>query len=224
MHLTQVKHTLISDDVYQRIRDAIFSGELTAGQRLDIKRLAEEFGVSNHPVNEALNRLALEGLVTVKPRSGTFVRTLTLPDINHILDARLMIETFAVSSIADPKPDSLVVLAEKVTVLKMVANEDPFLFGAYNEADIGFHETLVELSGNPELLRLYRSLHSHFVTARVYFVMALAKAIANEDDHQDIYQALVNRDYARAQKLLQRHITDAKEGILGMIQKGEVRL
>ena len=132
MHVTQVKHTLISDDVYQRLRDATFSGELASAQRLDIKRLAEEFGVSNHPVNEVLNRLALEGLVTVKPRSGTFVRTLTLPDIHHIVDARLMIETFAVSSIADPSPELLDVLAEKAAVLNGVANEEPFLLGAYN--------------------------------------------------------------------------------------------
>ncbi len=224
MHVTQVKHTLISDDVYRRLRDAIFSGELASAQRLDIKRLAEEFGVSNHPVNEALNRLALEGLVTVKPRSGTFIRTLTLPDIHHILDARLMIETFAVSSISDPSPDSLAVLAEKAAVLSGVANEEPFRFGAYNEADIGFHETLVELSGNPELLRLYRSLHAHFVTARAYFGRALEKAIANEDDHRDIYLAIVRRDYGRARNLVLRHITDAKEGVLGIVQNAGVRL
>ncbi len=224
MHVAQVKHTLVSDDVYRRLRDAVFSGELAAGQRLDIKRLAEEFGVSNHPVNEALNRLALEGLVIVKQRSGTFIRTLTLPDIHHILDARLMIEVFAVSSITDVNPDLLAVLAEKGEALNRTANEKPFLFGVYNEADIGFHETLVELSDNPELLRLYRSLHSHYVTARAYFVTALEKTIANESDHHQIYQAIASRDYGRARSLVLRHITDAKEGILEMVRNGGMRL
>ena len=224
MHVTQVRHILISDDVYKRLRDAIFSGELGSGERLDIRRLADEFGVSNQPVKEALNRLALEGLVSIKPRSGTFVRTLTLADIHHILDARLMIETFAVSAISDPDPALLAALGAKAAELKRSAHEQPFQLGHYNETDIDFHETLVQMSENPELLRLYRSLHSHFVTARVYFVTALEKTLANEDDHQHIYQALVHRDIAQARNIVKRHISDAKEGIVHLVQSGEIQL
>ena len=223
MYVTQVRHILISDDVYRRLRDAIFSGELASGERLDIRRLADEFGVSNQPVKEALNRLALEGLVSIKPRSGTFVRTLTLADIHHILDARLMIETFAVSAISDPDPALLAALGAKAAELKRSAHEQPFQYGQYNEVDIGFHETLVQMCGNPELLRLYRSLHSHFVTARAYYVMALEKAIADEDDHRDIHEAIAGRDFTRARLAVERHITAAKEGILNMAQSGGAR-
>ena len=97
MFLTRVERGGLAGDVYQRIRDAIFSGELTAGARLDVRELSEALGVSSQPVKEALSRLSLEGLVVIRPRVGTFVRTLVDADIDHILDARLMIETFAVT-------------------------------------------------------------------------------------------------------------------------------
>lgn len=224
MYLELIRRSSITDDAYLRIRDAIFSGVLTSGQRLDVGRLAESFGVSNQPVKEALQRLTMEGLTVIKPRSGTFVRILTIDDIHHILEARLMIETFAVSCISNPDSDLLRILGEKAIALKRLSHEQPFQYDLYNDTDIGFHETLVQMSENPELLRLYRSLHSHFVTARVYFITALEKTFANEDDHQSIYQALVHRDSAQARNIVEQHISDAKEGIIRLVQSGGIQL
>jgi DNA-binding GntR family transcriptional regulator len=203
----------ITADVYQNLRDAIFSGELRSGQRLDVQWLATTFEVSNQPVKEALNRLALEGLVVIKPRSGTFVRTLTVEDMDHILDARLMIETHAVRSMGDPDAELLNQLEGYAEKLAEISNQVPFAYLQYNEADIQFHEALIELSGNPELIRLYRSLHSHYVTARAYFSSAQEKALANESDHHDIVNALKAGERRKVINLVESHILSAKRGI-----------
>lgn len=219
MFLTRVERGGLASDVYQRIRDAIFSGELTAGARLDVRELSEALGVSSQPVKEALSRLSLESLVVIRPRVGTFVRTLVDADIDHILDARLMIETFAVTHMP-PEIDGsrLDELEQAATRLEQLAGAKPFSYMAYNETDIRFHELLVELAANPELLRLYRSLHAHYVTARGYYGRAREKAIASEKDHRVIFEALRAHRADDAARAVEEHIMAAKNGLRHLLK------
>lgn len=212
-HVAPLHRVGLTEDVYQRIRAAIFSGELASGERLDIAGLASAFGVSGQPVKEAVNRLALEGLVEIRPRSGTFVRRLTLADMNHLLEARRMIEGFSVRRIVDPDPDALATLVRLADDLSMLAQADPFPYFDYNDHDIRFHETLVGLAGNPEISRLYRSLHSHYVTARAYFASAQEKALASDQDHSAIAALIQGGEYERAAVAAEAHILAAQEGI-----------
>jgi len=218
-HVRPLRRVAITADVYQSLRDAIFSGELRAGERLDVQGLAGTFEVSNQPVKEALNRLALEGLVIIKPRSGTFVRTLTVDEMNHILDARLMIEGFAVRHMQSPSEEAIDRLDRLARDLADIANAAPFAYLKYNEVDIEFHEGLVELAQNPELLRLYRSLHSHYVTARAYFSSAQEKALASESDHEEIVKAIRRGARSRATSLVESHILSAQKGIAHVFKK-----
>ncbi len=212
-HVRPLRRVAITADVYQSLRDAIFSGELRAGERLDVQGLASGFEVSNQPVKEALNRLALEGLIVIKPRSGTFVRSLSIEEMNHILEARLMIESYAVRNMKPPTAETLDQLQALAKRLGHIASEAPFAYLRYNEVDIEFHETLVGLAQNPELLRLYRSLHSHYVTARAYFSSAQEKALANESDHEEIALAIIDGEKRRAVTLVESHIVSAQRGI-----------
>ncbi len=214
MFLTRVERGGLASDVYQRIRDAIFSGELTTGARLDVRELAEALGVSSQPVKEALSRLSLEGLVVIRPRVGTFVRTLDIADVEHILDARLMVEMFSVTHMpAEIDGDRLNQLEQAAIHLEQLAGTQPFSYMTYNETDIRFHETLVEMADNPELVRLYRSLHAHYVTARGYYGRAHEKAIANEKDHRVIFEAVRAGRGDKAAKAVQDHIMAAKNGL-----------
>jgi len=214
VYLTKVDRTALAIEVYQRLRDAIFDGELPSGARLDVQKIAKTLEVSNQPVKEALNRLALEGLVLIKPRSGTHVRTVSPDDIDHLLTARLMLETFAVKRIRDLSPTDLEALGAWVRRLEHLAEERPFPFMAYNEADVAFHESLIGLSRNPVLLRLYRSLHAHYVTARGYYQTANEKTIANEADHRKIFEAVRAHRFKDAERIVTTHILAAKAALM----------
>ena len=73
----------------------IFSGALQAGQALRQEDIARQLGLSRLPVREALNRLATEGLVELKPRRGFFVVSLKRDEIEDIFDMRAMLEARA---------------------------------------------------------------------------------------------------------------------------------
>ena len=77
------------------LREMILSGELHAGQALRQEEIARRLGISRLPIREALNRLATEGLVELKPRRGFYVASLNIDEIEDIFEMRAMLEARA---------------------------------------------------------------------------------------------------------------------------------
>lgn len=80
-----VDRSLLRDDVYKRLRDAIVDGTFAPGEQLKDAELAEWLGVSRTPIREALLRLATSGLVVAIPGRST---TVTAIDSRAVSDAR----------------------------------------------------------------------------------------------------------------------------------------
>ena len=95
----------LADQAYAVLRELITSGELPPGERLTERGLAGRLGVSPTPVREAIKRLALENLVTVFPRRGTFASEINITDLAHISDVRTQLEGHAAYRAAERLTD-----------------------------------------------------------------------------------------------------------------------
>ena len=96
MTLTPIgESSLLTDRVYDAIREAIRSGEIAAGARLRLRDLAAQLGTSPMPVREAIGRLEQNGLVVRIPHRGAVVADLTPLELAHVYDARLLLEVEA---------------------------------------------------------------------------------------------------------------------------------
>lgn len=84
--LPAMSRTLLRDDVYLRLRDAIVDGRLEPGRQLRDLELAEQLGVSRTPVREALLKLADSGLVEAQPGRSTVVAPLVADDVRDARD------------------------------------------------------------------------------------------------------------------------------------------
>ena len=89
---------LLVDQVYRDIRRRIINGELMPGSRLGTRMLCEFYGISDTPLKQALNRLLSEGLVEALPHRGMRVRRLEQNDVREAIEARIMIESYAVDA------------------------------------------------------------------------------------------------------------------------------
>ena len=143
--------------VADEIRSRIIVGTLNLGERVSDKDLASELRISRTPVREALLQLQAEGLIVVRPRSGTFVFDLSLKDLREICDLRALFETGALRMGAAHQPNRMVhALATRVAEAALALEAGDF---ARCEAlDTAFHETLIELSGNKYLIESYRTI------------------------------------------------------------------
>jgi len=82
--------------VAEKIRESILDGSLSPGERLVERKLAETLGTSQSAIREALIQLELEGHVTKKPNSATFVTHFSQRDLENTISVRRTLEGFAV--------------------------------------------------------------------------------------------------------------------------------
>src|ERR671935_3026513 len=82
--------------VYEYLRQEILAERLHPGAELQEVPLSEELGVSRGPIREAIGRLAAEGLVTVRPRRGAVVRSLSKDEFLELYQVREALEMMAV--------------------------------------------------------------------------------------------------------------------------------
>jgi DNA-binding GntR family transcriptional regulator len=95
MPALQLPSQLLSDRAYVAIRDRLVTLEIAPGAPIDEEALTGELGVGRTPVREAIRRLALEGLVVVYPRRGTFAAAINITSLSDITDVRLQLEARA---------------------------------------------------------------------------------------------------------------------------------
>ena len=86
---------LFADRAYHELRDRIVTLRLPPGTVLREDSLMRELDVGRTPLREAVKRLALESLVAVQPRRGTFVSPVEASDIVHITEVRAELEGYA---------------------------------------------------------------------------------------------------------------------------------
>src|SRR3954453_18946582 len=95
MELAKLQRERAVDAVYEALRQAIVSSLMKPGERLNVEDLAQKLGVSLTPVRGAIQQLATEGLVEIRPRSGTFVANLSVQDVDETFRIRCALECLA---------------------------------------------------------------------------------------------------------------------------------
>jgi DNA-binding GntR family transcriptional regulator len=138
---------------HARLREMIFSGALQAGQALRQEEIARQLGLSRLPVREALNRLATEGLVELKPRRGFYVVSLKPNEIEDIFEMRAMLEgragQLATERMTTSDADALDRLVEALDAA-VDGNQG---FDDYARLNEQFHERLYQSSDRKYLRR-----------------------------------------------------------------------
>src|SRR5215212_1374288 len=101
METLQLPTELLSDRAYAALRDRLVSLEIPPGAPIDEEALTGQLGVGRTPVREAIRRLALERLVVVYPRRGTFASEINITDLAAISDVRVQLEGHAARRAAE---------------------------------------------------------------------------------------------------------------------------
>ncbi|WP_251976320.1 GntR family transcriptional regulator [Salinicola avicenniae] len=205
--IRNLKRTTLRDQCLDGLRAAITSGQLHSGQHLVETELSEAFGVSRGTLREAMRRLEQEGLLVAGPRGQLSVRAIDKAELGHIYEVRTALEVLAAQRLR-AQPDHaqrLAHLREALARLQRVEGD----LGEQIEADLDFHRTLCEQSGNPALLTTWLSLEG---AIRISVMQAgLDRALRNmsADRHHLIVDTLERGDPGEIEDELQRHMREA---------------
>jgi len=178
-----------------------------------------DLGIGRTPLREAVKRLALENLVAVQPRSGTYVTGVDAADIVHIAEVRAELEAHA-AALAARRMDGATreraeALLDQVRALERSADA-PALMGL----DEAIHRLIWEGSHNPYLIE---TLERYFVLSlRVWYVVldrvpGLGHAVL---DHARLIEAILAGDAAAARALMYEHVEAFEREIMAAFDSG----
>ncbi len=211
---TPQAHKQLPQWVADQLRAEILEGRLKPGEWLRQERLAQEHGVSQMPVREALKQLASEGLVEHVPYRGARVVQFSADDVEDLYACRAFIEGLAARFAAvNILAGELAELAALVP--QMAACETPRDLGQYRELNRRFHGVIFAASRRSYLVRTLAQLWAAFPTmlwSNVPRVPTDPGATRDEPDvaeHSAIVAALAAHDPAAAERAVRDHITSA---------------
>ncbi|WP_269937811.1 GntR family transcriptional regulator [Arthrobacter sp. HY1533] len=145
---------LLSDQVYALIKASIRDGTFEPGSQLVESQLARELNISQAPVREALKRLIHEGVVTHVPHRGSFVTAFSQDEAEQARTVRVALEGLA-ASLACGKVGAQARRTLDGVIGKMHDAAAAGDIAGFRDLDLLFHRTVVELSGNVYLPRMW---------------------------------------------------------------------
>lgn len=203
---------LTREEAKRRIVALTISGGLDPDTPLSERSLAELTGIGRTPIREALHDLARDGIVTIEPKRGTFVRRLGLDDVREIFEVRFALEALAASLAALRGPT--VRLREIDAALapldgSTLTDEEAALSKALGHE---LHLEIVRSSRNRLLQRQYSQVR---LMIEVLLSMTerdeTSRIQASIGEHLTISAAIIERDPVRAQTMMQRHLRAGHE-------------
>ena len=204
--------------VYEQLKRMSANFHFKPGERVNEVEIATQLGVSRTPLREALNRLSTEGFLTMEPGKGFFCRELDPKEIFDLYEVRKAIEVAAVRLSVKRRSD-----AEIEAVIAFLDENGPDAGQRTRlqlvELDETFHEMVVQMSGNAEMLRLLKN-----VNARIRFVrwidLDAERRRFTQLEHRQLANAIQQRDVDVCVEILEKHIDRRLDQITAAIQVG----
>jgi DNA-binding GntR family transcriptional regulator len=207
--MTNAKY-VVAQKIYTELRDKILNFEIQPNFRLTETELATHFDVSRTPIREALQRLETEGLLTIRPKQGCFVRAMDLHEFTDYYQIRVNLEMLSLEMACINMSD------EALKKLCKVWEKSPST-GSDTEAeyvanlDETFHLALAEGGGNRVLLKLLTDINNRIRIVRRLDFTDSERILKTFNEHYSILQHLLRRDLKSAKNEMMHHIKKSEE-------------
>jgi DNA-binding GntR family transcriptional regulator len=209
---------LVAERAYEEMRDRIVTLHLPPGTVLREETLMSEMKIGRTPLREAVKRLALENLVEVQPRRGTFVSAIETADIQNITEVRAELEAYAAELSAlrlDPETRAAAeALLHEVAHLTESGEQEALM-----RFDERIHRFVWEAARNPYLAQTLERYFTH--SLRIWYLVldrvpTLGHAV---HDQTQLIEAVLDRNGDHARKIMHEHVLAFQREILAAFSR-----
>lgn len=197
-------HHFSSQKIYEQLRQKILEFELYPGTRITESELAAGFGVSRTPVRAALQRLELEGHITIVPKQGCFVRPVDIEKITQYYEVRISLEATAIELACEhmnrEELDALCEIWNPASVKKNVNMDEVKML------EEAFHISIAAGSGNPVLANYLRDINNHIRILRRLGFPDRKAVLETYVEHFELCQLIKAGNVRLARKTMIEHI------------------
>ncbi len=200
----------LRDQAYAMLRQAIADADIYQSReeiRLDERVLSESLGVSRTPVREAMTLLEQEGFLRMVPRRGIYIVRKSKREIVEMIQMWAALESMAARLATLHATDQEI--ARLRHMFDNFRDSTPAEHIAeYSDANIAFHQAIVELSKSQLILDTIKNIFIHVRAIRRMTISQSDRASRSIVDHLRIIEALEKRDTELAEKLARQHSLD----------------
>ncbi len=201
-------------DTYERLRKLILD-RCEPGEALSEPKLAKLLHVSRTPIRETLARLERDGLVTIVPRRGAFVRNLGVADIHELFEVREAIETYEIRQVAkhidlvalEALEQRMDTLYENLDKRQPAAKRFNAMLPVFDE----LHDLILATRRNKLFVDILRSLSGSWSLGRKKLLSRLGEEAVQRgyEEHKEIIRVLKRQDPAAAERVMRMHLLDS---------------
>ena len=205
---------LLADRAYVELRDQIVTLAIPPGAPINEEAVGRHLAIGRTPLREAIKRLALENLVAVYPRRGTFATEINITDLAHVTDVRAQLEGHAAYRAAQRlAPAQRGELAELLGRVEQSDGDDETLM----RLDADVHRFMYRCAGNPYLrdtLERYLNL-----SLRIWYLVLgrLPHLPERVREHVPLLRAIRDGDADRARSIAAEHVARFEDEIRGVL-------
>lgn len=201
----------LKEQAYQLIKHRIITCAFQPGENLNEASVAALLKLGRTPINQAFDRLRIEGLVDVLPRRGIVVRSIGLEEVIQISEARVLNESYCVRLAAERA--SAIEIAELGEVLTELVRPDNDL-ERFMMLDRDFHVRIAKAAKNDILADILLNLNERSLRMWSLTLADNLHQASVHTDHREIFRAICHRNADEAEQIMRRHITSFRHTIL----------
>jgi DNA-binding GntR family transcriptional regulator len=205
----------LAERIRQSVENDIVSGRLTPGTKLDEDGLAARHGASRTPVREALQHLASQGLIELRPHAGAFVPTRSVVELAEMFEAMAFLEAACATLAArrHTADDRHALAAAHAACADAARRDDPDAFYAANRH---FHRCIYEAAHNGYLTAQTTLLGSRLEAYRREATFHPGLMALTMAEHERIMTAILEMDEASAGSQMRSHLDTLRDDIVSM--------
>lgn len=205
-----IQRVSMVDNVTERLRHALLSGEIKPGARIKVAELEKRFGVSHIPIREAVRRLETEGLVVALPQRAAVAAGVDLKDLGGLYDLRRVIECQVIRrSVEAMTPEQVETVRGALTTLEGAAgdHDSPRFWELHRD----FHWALLEPGASAWIERV---LDQIWLASQRYVRLFVSETVDDAmRDHRELLACCEQGDAARAAELLRVHLDRTERAV-----------
>ncbi|SEM58544.1 GntR family transcriptional regulator [Nonomuraea pusilla] len=206
----QLATVSVVDALARSLRERVLDGQYAPGSTMTEAEISAAYGVSRPTARSALAVLIHEGLLHREANKRTSVPRLSREDVEDLFLARTPLEVEVVRLLVERGAVPVSAASRAVTDLHELGQDATH--GAFVEADLRFHQSLVDAVGSPRISRVYRMIRGemHLCMVQTRQVLGRERIVA---EHRAVLDAMSSGDAAEAVRRMRAHLTGARHSL-----------
>lgn len=203
---TDGSHTQIA---YEGIKQILFTNEISPGQKISYRQLAERLGMSLTPVIQALKNLEFQGLVRYEPNRGYSTEPMSMQEVQEIYDMRELIEVSLLPDVINNLSEQGIMALQSLLTVENDTDNEAFL-NKHLMKDRDFHLTLASLSGRKIQIQMLNYLFDLLYLKYRGSLLFIQSKDPVGSEHQHIFNAVVSHDLDGTRQAMKDHFSKIK--------------